>query len=100
MPGMMDQAKMLMRAKKVQGELKKTEIEAAGADGQVVVVFNGELKLQRLSIDEALLAPERKAELEKVLHDTISQAMSRAQAVAAEKTREVMKDLGVNLPGL
>jgi len=100
MPGMMDQAKMLMRARKVQGELKKTEIEAVGADGKLTVVFNGELKLRRLTIDESLLSPDRKAFLEKALHDTITQAMSKAQAVAAEKTRGVMKDLGVNLPGI
>ena len=91
--GMMDQAKMLMRAKKVQGELKKTEIEAVGAEGKVVVVFNGELKLQKLTIDDELLSPDRKGEHERVLHDAITQAMSKAQADAAEDTRDVVRDL-------
>ena len=100
MPGMFDQAKMLMKAKKIQGELKKTEIEAKGEDGKITVVFNGELKLQTLEIDESLLSPDQKHHLERVLKDTIGQAMAKAQAVAAEKTREVMKDLGVNLPGM
>ena len=97
---MFDQAKMLMKAKKVQDELKKTEIEAQGADGKVVVVFTGELKLQSLEIDASLLEADGKDFLERVLKETIGQAMQKAQAVAAEKTREVMKDLGVNLPGL
>lgn len=100
MAGMFDQAKMLMKAKKVQDELKKTEIEAKGADGKVTVVFTGELKLQELSIDESMLEPDGKDYLERTLKETIGQAMQKAQAVAAEKTREVMKDLGVNLPGL
>ncbi|MEK7184076.1 MAG: YbaB/EbfC family nucleoid-associated protein [Patescibacteria group bacterium] len=100
MAGMFDQAKMLMKAKKVQDELKKTEIEAQGADGKVVVVFTGELKLQSLEIDASLLEADGKDFLERVLKETIGQAMQKAQAVAAEKTREVMKDLGVNLPGL
>ena len=98
--GMMDQAKMLMRAKKVQGDLKKTEIEAVGAEGKITVVFNGELKLRELSIDESFLEPSKKNELEQVLKETLSQGMSKAQAVAAEKTRAVMKDMGVNLPGM
>lgn len=97
---MFNQAKMLLKAKKVQGELKKTEIEAAGADGKVRVVFNGELKLVDLAINEELLDPSRRAELERVLKDTFTQGMQKAQSVAAEKTREVMKDLGVNLPGM
>lgn len=100
MANMFDQAKMLMKAKKIQGELKKTEIEAKGADGKVTVVFTGELKLQSLEIDESLLSPDQKHHLERTLKETIGQAMAKAQAVAAEKTREVMKDLGVNLPGL
>ncbi len=97
---MLNQAKMIMRAKKVQGELKKTEIEASGADGKVKVVFNGELKLVDISIDEELLDTNRRGELERVLKDVFTQGMQKAQAIAAEKTREVMKDLGVNLPGL
>lgn len=100
MAGVFDQAKMLLKARKVQSDLKKTEIEASGADGKVVVVFTGELKLHELTIDESLLSPEHKAELEKVLKETLAQGMSRAQAVAAEKTKEVMKEMGMNIPGL
>lgn len=98
MPGMFDQAKAMLRAKKAQDELKKTEIEAAG--NGVTVVFTGDLKMASINVDEAMLAPERKAELERSLKDTITQGMQQAQQVAAEKTREVMKELGVNIPGL
>lgn len=97
---MMDQAKMLMKARKVQSDLKKTEIEAAGADGKIVAVFNGELKLQSITVDESLLSPDNKDALERDLKDTITQGLQKAQSVAAEKTKEVMKDLGVNIPGM
>lgn len=97
---MFDQAKALLKARQVQNELKKTEIEASGGEGKVVVVFNGELKLQKLEIAEELLTPDRKLELERLIKDTVTQAMQRAQQVAADRTREVMKELGVNIPGL
>ncbi|MGI6103579.1 MAG: YbaB/EbfC family nucleoid-associated protein [Patescibacteria group bacterium] len=100
MAGMFDQAKALLKARQVQNELKKTEIEASGGEGKVVVVFNGELKLQKLEIAEELLTPDRKLELERLIKDTVTQAMQRAQQVAADRTREVMKELGVNIPGL
>ncbi|MBI4022862.1 YbaB/EbfC family nucleoid-associated protein [Candidatus Berkelbacteria bacterium] len=100
MPGMFDQMKAIAKAKKVQNDLKKTEIEASGGDGAVTVVFTGELKLQSITIAERMLAPERKQELERLIKDTMTQAMQQAQALAAEKTREVMKQMGVNLPGL
>lgn len=97
---MFNQAKMLLKAKKVQGELKKTEIEATALDGKIMVVFTGELKLKDLQIDDSLLKPENKYNLERSLKEILVQGMQKAQAVAAEKTREVMKDLGVNLPGM
>lgn len=98
MPGVFDQAKAMLRAKKAQSDLKKTEIEASG--GGITVVFTGDLKLAQIEVDDALISLDRKAELERALKDTITQGMQQAQQVAAEKTREVMKELGVNIPGL
>lgn len=100
MPGMFDQAKMMLKAKKVQSDLKKTEIEASGGNGLITVVFTGDMKLKSLDIDESLLEPGEKATLERLLRETIVEAMNQAQQVAAEKTREVMKEMGVNIPGL
>lgn len=95
-----DQAKMLFKAKKIQSQLKKTEIEANGAEGKITIVFNGELKLINIKIDESLLSPDRKGELERLLKETFVQGMAKAQAVAAEQSREVMKEMGINIPGL
>lgn len=97
---MLDQAKMLWQAKKVQGELKKTEIEAKSNNGWVIIVVNGEMHIKKVELAEEALKPENKHDLEKSIHNTVGEALSRAQAVAAEKTKAVMKNMNINLPGL
>jgi len=86
------------KARAIQKELKKTEIEAKSNDGWVTVVFNGEQHLIDIEITEEALSPENKRELEKNLKNTISQAVSRSQAYAAEKMKEIAG--GMNIPGL
>lgn len=93
-----DQGKALLKAQKVQKELKKTEVEAESSNGWVKVTFNGEMRIKEIKFSEDALKPENKRELEKITEKTISEALARVQTVAAEKTRAVMKDLGMNLP--
>jgi DNA-binding YbaB/EbfC family protein len=85
------------KAKKVQKELGDLLIEASSMDGKVMVVFNGEQKIEEIHIDESLLAVENKAILEKAIKDAIAQALKKAQQVAADKMKEVAGDMG--LPG-
>ncbi len=98
--GIMDQGKMLLKARKVQKELKNTEVEAASNNGWVTVVFNAEMKIKELKLSDEAVNSENKLELENVLQNTIAEGLSRAQAVAAEKTKEAMKDLNLNIPGM
>ena len=86
------------KAKKIQKELKDTEIEAKSNDGWVSVVFNGEQHLTGINISDEAMSVENKKDLEKDLKNTISQAISRAQAHAAEKMKEIAGNL--NIPGL
>lgn len=88
------------KAKAIQKELKDTEIEACSADKSVCVVFNGEQHIVDVKINETLLSPDRKKELEQTLIKVTAEAISKAQALAADKTKDVMKDMGINLPGL
>jgi len=62
------------------------------------VVFNGEQHLTEVSLDESALKPENKKELEKQILNTVAQAISRSQALAAEKMKDVMGGMG--LPGM
>ena len=41
-----DQAKMLMKVRKVQKELQKEIVRAEAGDGAVVVEINGEMKIK------------------------------------------------------
>lgn len=86
------------KARQIQKELKDVEVEASSNDGWVTVVFNGEQHLTEIELAEEALKPENKRELEKDLKNSISQAISRAQAVAAEKMKEIAG--GLNIPGL
>jgi hypothetical protein len=99
---MFDKARRLYqlqkKARAIQKELRSTEIEAKSGDGKISVVFNGEQKIQDIKIDESLLSSGNKGELEKNLKNTITEAISRAQAVAAEKMKAITGDL--NIPGM
>ncbi|MFA5158641.1 MAG: YbaB/EbfC family nucleoid-associated protein [Patescibacteria group bacterium] len=93
-----DLYKLQKQAREIQKELKDTEIEAKSNDGWVTVVFNGEQHLTEVSLDADALKPENKKELEKQILNTVSQAISRSQALAAEKMKDVMGGMGI--PGM
>jgi len=86
------------KARRIQKELKDTEIEAKSADGWVTVVFNGEQHMTDIEINDEALDPNNKKELEKDLKNTVSQAIARAQAHAAEKMKEIAGNF--NIPGM
>jgi DNA-binding YbaB/EbfC family protein len=88
------------KAKEVQKELKNTEVEAKSADLMIRVVLTADQKIKSVEINETLLNPTRKQELEEKLTRVISEGLSRVQAVAAEKTKGLMGDLGINIPGM
>ena len=102
--GTFDKAKQLYdlqkKAKAMQRDLKETEIEVKSNDSLVTIVFTGEQKLIELSIDESLLSSDKKKELETKLMRTFTEGMQRAQAIAADKTKDMMKDMNINLPGM
>lgn len=92
-----DTYELVKKARAIQKELKETEIEASSTDGSVTVVFNGEQRMVDIKIDESWLQPEKKRDLEKAILNVAGQAISKAQAVAAEQMKKVAGDL--NLPG-
>jgi len=103
MPSFQDMKKLWelqKKAKAMQKELKETEVEAKSGDGKISVVMNGEMHLKGLSIDESLLSPGNRANLENQLKTVFAEALSRTQALSAEKAKEMMGDMGMKLPGL
>ena len=88
-----DQAKMLMKVKKLQGELQKMVIEVEKGDGAVKVEFNGEQKLKKITIDPDSIDKDDIAQLEHWLEDAIREAINESQRVAAEKMQPMMGSL-------
>jgi DNA-binding YbaB/EbfC family protein len=86
------------QAKQIQKELHDTLIEAEELDGRIRVVFNGEQKVEEVNIDESLLSPSEKRNLESALKNAIASAIARSQQIAAEKMKDIAGKLG--LPGM
>jgi DNA-binding YbaB/EbfC family protein len=89
-----DQAKMLMKVKKIQGELQKQIITVEKGDGAVRVEINGEQKLKKIHIDPEYIDLDDIGQLERWLEDAVKDAISESQKIAAEKMQPMMGALG------
>ena len=89
-----DQAKMLMRVKKIQGELQKMVITVEKGDGAVKVEITGEQKLKKVRIDPEYVDLEDIGQLERWIEDAVKEAIAESQRVAAEKMQPMMGALG------
>jgi hypothetical protein len=86
------------KARKIQKELRKTEIAAEAADGQIEVVFNGEQKIQSVKIAPEMLERGKQRDLENGLKSAIEEAIKQSQKIAQDQMKEIAGDL--NLPGM
>lgn len=89
-----DQAKMLMRVKKIQKELQKQIITVVKGDGAVKVEITGEQKIKKIHIDPQFVELDDIGQLERWLEDAVKEAISESQKVAAEKMQPMMGALG------
>lgn len=89
-----DQAKMLMRVKKIQSELQKLIISVEKGDGAVKVEITGEQKLKKIHIDPQAVDLEDIGQLERWVEDAVKEAIQESQRIAAEKMRPMMGALG------
>lgn len=89
-----DQAKMLMRVKKIQGELQKMVISVEKGDGAVSVEITGEQKLKKIHINPEYVDLDDIGQLERWLEDAVKEAINESQRVAAEKMQPMMGALG------
>lgn len=89
-----DQAKMLMKVKKMQKELQKQIITASAGDEAVVVEITGEQKIKKIHIDPEKVDLEDIGELEKWVEEAVKNAISESQKYAAEKMQPMMGMLG------
>ena len=88
--------KLQREAKRIQKELRNTEVESVSGGGKIKVILNGEVQVTKIEIDESVLKPENKKEIEDSLKETINAGVKKAQTEAAEKSKGMLSKL--NLP--
>jgi len=89
-----DQAKMLLKVKKLQKELQKEIITVEKGDGAVKVEITGEQKIKKIHIDPEYVDLDDIGELERWLEDAVKEAIQASQKLAAEKMQPMMGALG------
>lgn len=89
-----DQAKMLLKVKKIQKELQKHIITVEKGDGAVKVEISGEQKLKKIHIDPEYVDLEDIGQLERWVEDAVKEAINQSQRYAAEKMQPMMGALG------
>lgn len=89
-----DQAKLLLKVKKLQKELQKMVIIIEKGDGAVSVEITGEQKLRKINIDPGYVDLDDIGQLERWLEDAVREAIQESQKIAAEKMQPMMGALG------
>lgn len=90
----LDQAKMLMKVRKLQKELQKEIITVESGDGAVKVEINGEQKIKKISIDPEYVDLDDIGQLERWVEEAVKEAIQTSQKAAAEKMQPMMGALG------
>lgn len=89
-----DQAKLLMKARKLQKELQREIISVETGGGAVKVEISGEQKIKKILIDPELVDLKDIGQLEGWLEEAVKEAITRSQKLAAEKMQPMMGALG------
>lgn len=89
-----DQAKMLLKVKKLQKELQKMTINIEKGEGAVTVEITGEQKIKKIHIDPEYVDLDDIGQLERWVEDAVREAIQESQKIAAEKMQPMMGALG------
>ena len=85
-----DQAKLLMKARKLQKELQREIITVEAGEGAVRVEISGDQKIKKISIDPEAVNLEDIGQLENWVEEALKEAISASQKLAAEKMQPMM----------
>ena len=90
----MDQAKLVMKARKLQKQLQNEIISVEAGDGAVKVDISGEQKIKKITINPSYVDVDDIGQLEMWLEDAVKEAINQSQKLAAEKMQPLMGSLG------
>ncbi|MDE1995778.1 MAG: YbaB/EbfC family nucleoid-associated protein [Rhizobiaceae bacterium] len=94
--GMMGKVKeMQAKMEKMQAEIAEIRAEGKAGGGLVTVVLNGKSQMLSIKIDPSLFKEEDVEILEDLIVAASKDAQDRAEALAAEKTRELTAGLPI-----
>ncbi len=89
-----DQAKMLLKAKKIQKELERQVITIEKGDGAVKVDITGDQKIKKVHIDPDYVDLKDIEQLELWIEEAMRDAFNEARTVQMEKMQPIMGSLG------
>ncbi len=92
-----DMYQLQKKAKQIKKDLANLHIEAE-VEG-IIVVISGEQEVVDVKIPEEMLKPENQVRLQKAMILAFNKGVKKSQEIAAEKMRDVMGGLGLNMPG-
>lgn len=97
----MNMLNMAKKLKDMQGQMKQAKAALAAqtvigqaGQGAVVIEMNGAMDVKKVTIDEKLIEKQDKAQIEKLVKDAMSDAIKRAQKVAASQMSRITGGLG------
>jgi hypothetical protein len=103
--GMGAQGDMMGRVRKMQEDMQRTQAEledelvnVTSAGGAIMITISGHQRVQKISVDPALVDPNDVGMLEDALVAAVNEAIVKSQEYAAKRLESVTG--GVNLPGL
>jgi nucleoid-associated protein EbfC len=89
-----DQAKMLIKVKKIQKELQKETLVIEKGEGAVRVEITGEQKIKHIKLDPNGIDLDDLTQTERWLEEAVREAIAASQKLAAEKMQPFMGALG------
>jgi len=89
--------KLKQNAKVLEKKLREERMNFSSRDGRVKGIINGKLEIIFLEILPDLLSVQQKQNLEKLVLETINNAIGQMQS---QVSKLVSSQMGINLPGL
>ena len=90
--------KFQSQVSQIQAELAEQRVEVSAGGGMVTAVVNGRQELLAVHIDPQVVDPTDLEMLEDLVVAAVSEAMTRASEMAAERMRKLTG--GLELPGI
>lgn len=90
--------KFQSQVSQIQAELAERRVEVSAGGGMVTAVVNGRQELLAVHIDPQVVDPADVEMLEDLVVAAVSEAMTRASEMAAERMRKLTG--GLELPGI